>query len=107
LLPAHTREPVKDDAGKLTGATLDTYSVTRENEKGETVTESLPVKEAIAAIMGRQDCQHYLLPSGRSGSGDNAEFTNTANLNRSGMSAEQKSAFVSKQGLEAFKQLPE
>lgn len=106
LLQAHTREPVKDDEGKITGAFVDTFRMTRENDKGEEVTESLSAKDALGVLAGRQDCRHYLCASKASGSGGGADFTNTANLKRSSMSLEEKAAFTNKHGLDKFKELP-
>lgn len=107
LLRVHKREPVQENGKPVEGQFVDLFEVSYKNEKGEEVKESMPAEKAIAVLAAREDYAHYVRASGAAGSGGgNYTGGSHANLKRSEMNATQKSEFISKHGLDKFKELP-
>lgn len=107
LLQTHKRETVKGKDGEP-DSYEDLFEVEHKDEKGNTVREFLPLKDAVSVLEGREEFQHYLRATGREGGGapGSRSFANS-NQKRSGMTAQDKAQFVSKHGLEAYQSLPE
>lgn len=107
LLGVHKREPVKDDQGKtVDGKFVDLFEMSFKNDKGDTVTELLPVEKALEIMASDERFGHYVRPTNAGGSGGGARYSNVQNLKRSEMNAAQKAEFVGKHGVEAFQTLP-
>lgn len=106
LIGAHKREPAKDKDGKtIEGQYVDLFKATFKDEKGNEVTEHVPLDKAIELFANDPANAHYVRGARTGGSGG-GKYVNTTNLKRSEMSAAQKAEFVDKHGLEAFQGLP-
>jgi len=70
LLPKHKREPVMGSDGKeVPDQYLDLFKMTFQNEKGDEVTEALPVDKALDVFKSQERFQHYLRGGGDGGKG--------------------------------------
>lgn len=108
LLQAHKREPVLGADGKpLAGQFKDLFALTFKNEKGEEVSETVPVERALEILASRDDYKHYLKATGRPGSGGGQFNGATGGMKRSQMTDDQKAAFIGEHGADAFKALPD
>lgn len=105
LLQVHKREPVKDEQGNVVKH-ADLFKISFKNEQDKEIEDWLPADKALEVIASKPEYSHYVKSSGQSGSGGGS-YVNTANLQRSKMSVEDKTAFIGKHGAEAFQNLPE
>jgi hypothetical protein len=110
LLSVHKREPKRDQAtGKeVEGEFVDLFEMQwTDPESKKDVREAVPLDKAIEVMASNEKYAHYLKSSGRAGSGGGNYGPANMNQKRSEMSTEQKVAFTTKHGSEAYKQLPE
>jgi len=107
LLSKHKREPKLDDNGKpIDGQFIDLFDVNYTNEKGDLVTESMPIEKALDVFRTQEAYQHYVRGFSPGGSGG-ASFRNGPRITKTSQlpTDAAKAHFISDHGLDAFKAL--
>ncbi len=108
LLQTHQREPKTGPDGQpVPNEYVDLFRVSYpKGEDGEEVTEALPLDKALEAVASRPDFKHYMRPSQQGGSGGGGGY-GQPQKKRSQMNTDEKAAYVSKHGKDAYLALPE
>ncbi|NQU44868.1 hypothetical protein HQ520_16380 [bacterium] len=107
LLSVHKREPVLGEDGKPTGKHNDLFEVdVAADENGQIKREFVPVDKAVEFMAANPKFAHYVRSRNTGGPGSSAFSGIRATKRSELLTPKDKSEFITKHGLDAFKALP-